>query len=233
MNAPRPTLPGVAVGLVTSLADPDALGRVQVRYPVMGDEVKSAWARIASPMGGADRGLLYRPEPGDEVLLAFEQGLAERPYLLGGLWSRQDRPPDMGDPAEKNNLRVIRSRSGHVLVMDDTESAEKIRLVDKDKARSLQISCADKEILLDNTDSGGVIRIRSANGQVTIAAGEKISVHCTRGDVEVIADTGAVTVTAVNVNVTAKAAMSLKSTTQLEIESAGPVTIKGAIVKIN
>ena len=89
------------------------------------------------------------------------------------------------------------------------------------------------EILLDNTDAGGVIRIRSANGQVTIAAGEKISVHCTRGDVEVIADTGAVTVTAVNVNVTAKAAMSLKSTTQLEIESAGPVTIKGAIVKIN
>ena len=77
---------GIVIGLVTDLADPENLGRVRARYPYLGDEI-SDWARLVTPMAGKDRGVFFRPEVGDEVLVAFELGDVRRPYVLGSLWS--------------------------------------------------------------------------------------------------------------------------------------------------
>ena len=64
---------GIVVGIVTDLEDPDGLGRVQLTYPHLEDQ-KSQWARLVSPMAGAERGTFFRPEVEDEVLVAFEHG---------------------------------------------------------------------------------------------------------------------------------------------------------------
>jgi uncharacterized protein involved in type VI secretion and phage assembly len=83
---------GLVIGLVTQNKDPDNLGRVRVRYPTLGDDVESAWARIAAPGAGSSRGALMIPLVGDEVLVGFEHGDVRRPYVLGALWNGQARP---------------------------------------------------------------------------------------------------------------------------------------------
>ena len=80
------TVRGVVTGLVTNLNDPDNLGRVKVKYAWLG-EVESFWVRMASPAAGGGRGFEMLPEVNDEVLLGFEHGDVQRPYILGVLWN--------------------------------------------------------------------------------------------------------------------------------------------------
>jgi uncharacterized protein involved in type VI secretion and phage assembly len=122
---------GAVIGVVTSVEDPDETGRVRVAYPWLQDDVESPWARIVSFMAGGDRGAVFRPEVGDEVLVVFEHGDMRRPYVLGGLWNGSDAmPEDRGADAD-NNIRLIKSRSGHTIVFDDSDGSEVITVNDK------------------------------------------------------------------------------------------------------
>jgi uncharacterized protein involved in type VI secretion and phage assembly len=60
-------------------------GRVVVEYRSIDDHLESAWAPIASPMSGKGRGALFMPEPGDEALIAFQDGKLDSPYVWGFL----------------------------------------------------------------------------------------------------------------------------------------------------
>jgi uncharacterized protein involved in type VI secretion and phage assembly len=110
---------GVMVGIVTDNQDPEGLGRVRVRFPWLSQDDASHWARIAVGMAGKDRGMFFLPEVDDEVLVAFEHGRPEYAYVLGALWNGKDTPPTANADG-KNNLRMLRSRSGHEIVLDDT-----------------------------------------------------------------------------------------------------------------
>ena len=105
---------GVVVGVVTNTQDPAGLGRVKVKFPWLSDSEESFWARVATPMAGKGRGFYFLPEVEDEVLMAFEHGDARFPYVLGALWNGQDKPPESNEDG-KNNIRSIKSRSGHVI----------------------------------------------------------------------------------------------------------------------
>ena len=86
----RPRWYGVYLGLVTDLNDPDGQGRVKVSCrgrPDPGGGAYEAWARLATLMGGDNRGTWFVPDIDDEVLVAFEGGDPRRPYVLGGLWN--------------------------------------------------------------------------------------------------------------------------------------------------
>ena len=83
----------LVIGLVTNNRDPDNLARVRVKYPTLDEKSESAWARIVSvgagPKGG---GQLMLPQPDDEVLVGFENGNPDRPYVIGALWNGKDKP---------------------------------------------------------------------------------------------------------------------------------------------
>jgi len=182
---------GVVIGIVTDLEDEEGLGRVKVRYPTLDDQ-QSDWARLVVPMAGANRGTFFRPEKDDEVLVAFELGNPRRPYILGSLWSRPDKPPrDDGKPKE-NNWRFIQSRSGHRILLDDTRDKERIEIQDKDGTR---------RVLIDS------------------AAG-KIRIVCDAGDVEVEAPSGAVKVQAATVEIKASGTMAIEAGGALTIKGA-------------
>ena len=84
---------GVVIGLVTNNQDPDGQGRVKVKFPWLSDDQESNWARLAMPMAGKNRGLFLLPEVGDEVLVMFEQGDVNHPYVIGAVWNGADTPP--------------------------------------------------------------------------------------------------------------------------------------------
>lgn len=157
---------GVVVGLVTNNRDPDGLGRIKVKYPGLDDLDESPWVRIASPMAGQQRGFYALPEINDEVLIVFEQGNIHRPYLLGMLWNGPDKPPkpnrEVVGSDGKVNQRIIRSRSGHQITLDDTAGQEKVIISDK----------GGNTITMTQT----TMSIKAA-GNLDIEAGGKITIH--------------------------------------------------------
>ncbi|MFI9627605.1 VgrG-related protein [Streptomyces sp. NPDC052042] len=82
---------GLVNGTVTDTQDPEGSGRVRVRFPWLSDEYASDWARTAQS-GGTSGGEAFIPEVGDEVLVGFEHGHLDRPYVLAGLYNGKDRP---------------------------------------------------------------------------------------------------------------------------------------------
>ena len=200
---PEARLYGVTVGVVTNNQDPDGLGRVKVKLPWLSDDVESHWARVVTPMAGNDRGLFFLPEVDDEVLVAFEHGSPEFPYVLGALWNGKDKAPESNDDGE-NNMRTIKSRSGHVVRLDDTDGSEKIEIVDGSGANSIVISTADNTITI------------TADADITIESGSGKLILSGNG-IEIKSQTG--------VKVEAGANMDLKASGQLNI--------KGSTVNIN
>ncbi|BAY14140.1 phage baseplate assembly protein V [Calothrix sp. NIES-2098] len=170
---------GVTVGIVTNNKDPDGLGRVKVRFPWLWDEQKnigvdSHWARVLAPMAGNNRGLYFLPEVEDEVLVAFEHGLAEFPYILGGLWNGKDNQPENNNNGQ-NNKRTIKSRSGHIISFDDTNDKGKIEIVDSLGNNSITISTDDNAIAI--VCKTGKLKL-SAEG-IEISSGAGIDIKAT------------------------------------------------------
>ena len=79
-------------------------------------------------MGGNNRGSWFIPDVDDEVLVAFEAGDPRRPYVVGGLWNGSDAPPESMDGAGKNYQKVLRSRNGVKITLDDRTGQEKLIL---------------------------------------------------------------------------------------------------------
>jgi uncharacterized protein involved in type VI secretion and phage assembly len=120
---------GVYPAIVADLADPDGMGRVKVKLPWSPDpdgDAYEAWARIATLMAGNNRGSWFVPDVEDEVLVGFEGGDPRRPYVLGGLWNGSDAPPESMDGAGKNDKKVIRSRNGVRITLDDQDGQEQL-----------------------------------------------------------------------------------------------------------
>ena len=96
---------------------------MKVKFPWLAND-ESAWARLAVPMAGAGRGFYFIPEVNDEVLVAFEQGDINRPYVIGCVWNGRDAPPEPAskvvDASGKVNQRILKSRLGHTITIDDS-----------------------------------------------------------------------------------------------------------------
>src|SRR5204862_7721429 len=124
---------------------PDKHGRVKVRFPWLSNDDESRWARVAATMAGNDRGVYLLPEVEDEVLVAFEHGDISFPYVVGSLWNGKDAPPATNDDG-KNNIRVIKSRSGHVVRLNDEDGKETIEIIDKSEKNSIVIDTAKNTV---------------------------------------------------------------------------------------
>jgi phage protein D/phage baseplate assembly protein gpV len=161
---------GVAIGIVTNNDDPDALGRVKVKYPWFSDELESDWVRVSAPSAGEERGILFTPEINDEVLVAFDHGDSGRPFVIGGLWNGKDKIP-AGTAAvvsdQKVNQRIIRSRSGHLVILDDTDGKEQIIVQDKTEKNSIVINSSENTMTL------------LTDGNMIFEAGKDILMKCT------------------------------------------------------
>jgi uncharacterized protein involved in type VI secretion and phage assembly len=195
---------GVMVGIVLDNRDPQGLGRVKVKFPSLSDDPVGHWARLGALMAGKDRGTFFLPEVGDEVLAVFEQGDISRPYVIGALWNGQDAPPDTNANGQ-NNLRFLKSRSGHLVRFDDTSGAEKIEIIDKSGNNKVVIDTATNTLTLQSDKD---IRIEAAKGKITLNA-QKIEINSS-------ADT----------KVQGQGGLSLDG-------SPGNTTIKGTMVDIN
>lgn len=228
---------GVVTGLVTNLNDPDNLGRVKVKYDWLGDNVESDWVWIASPMGGAERGFFYLPEINDEVLIAFEHGDIHRPYIVGSLWNSKDKPPKPNSEVVgggKVNERIIKSRSGHVVIFDDSDGQEKIIIRDKTEKNEIEIDSSQNSMTI-KVDGDFTVE---AQGKITLKSTQDMTLESqangkvkTTGNLNVEA-TGNGTVKGTQLTLEGTAMAALKAPT-VSVEGSAMAEIKGGLVKIN
>ncbi len=206
-------LRGVYLAVVTANTDEggDSKYQLKVKYPWMpssggqGAEDESHWARIAVPMAGKERGSYFLPEVDDQVLVVFENGEIRRPIVIGALWSEQQKPPEVNADG-KNNFRVIKSRSGHRLIFDDTEGAERVILVDSTKKNKVVLDTANKTVTVESAD--GDIEIKASKG--ALLHGQDVNVTTT-GTLKGKGNTKLVVATKASINVKASGNVNLKA----------------------
>ena len=121
----RMPLAETQMATVLSNADPHGAGRVQVRMNWQTDNMRTSWVRVMTPDGGgskdvkSNRGFVFIPEVGDQVLLGFRHGDPARPYVLGSLFNGTT-----GNGGGSNNsIKSLKTRSGiSVILNDDNKS---------------------------------------------------------------------------------------------------------------
>ncbi|MEK4851465.1 phage baseplate assembly protein V [Paenibacillus sp. FSL H7-0756] len=218
---------GVMVGIVinndsANHADKPGPGRVKVKIPLMGMP-ESNWARMASWMAGKERGAFCLPEVEDEVLVAFENGDVNRPYIIGSLWNGKDIPPETNKDG-KNNIRLFKSRSGHVLQFADTKGEESITLT---SAKGHVIKLDDKggaeQIHISDKSGKNRIILDSKANKVSVSAG---------ADIEISAG-GKLSLSAKSIAMKSSAGTTIEASAGMEVKAAASMTIKGSVVNIN
>ena len=138
------------VARVIGNADPDGKGRVQVQMNWQTGNMRTGWIRVMTPDGGGsenvptNRGFVFIPEVGDHVLVGFRHGDPNRPYVMGSLFNGRT---GVGGFAE-NHLKSIRTRSGHVIELDDAPSSLGITIKDN-KGNSVHIDSAEDSIVVN------------------------------------------------------------------------------------
>jgi uncharacterized protein involved in type VI secretion and phage assembly len=170
---------GVFPAQVLDVKDPDNQGRVMITLPWAPDAKGGryeAWARLATLFGGNNRGSWFIPDVGDEVLVAFEQGDARRPYVLGGLWNGRDKAPESMDGAGKNFKKVLRSRNGVKLTLDDQDGQEKLVL---ETPGGQRITLKDGPGTVEIVDSNGNSVKLEPTG-ITVTASAKVTVNASQ-----------------------------------------------------
>lgn len=227
-SMPSEQLSGVWNAIVTNNKDPENLGRVKLKFPHREGELESDWVRVATMMAGNDRGSLFIPEVNDEVLVSFLMGRLDQPVVIGSLWSKKDKPP-AGE--ENNNIRKIKTKSGHEITFNDKAGDEAITIKTK-KGHSIVLSDKDGSIKAATADSQHSMELDQTGKKVTVLSGTS-KVELTSSGNVTISGNGSLTVKGTEVKVEATASMSLKAAGMLDIKSDGLINIKGSMVKIN
>ncbi|MET7970995.1 phage baseplate assembly protein V [Micromonospora sp. NPDC005305] len=164
---------GLYPAIVTDIVDPDRLGRIQVRYPWLGDadaDVR-AWATLLTPYADDNQGFLALPEVGTQVVVGFEAGALRRPYVVGSCWNGRETMPVT--PTRPNDRRVIKTRSGSLLEFDDNAAGSKVTL-QTENGHQVVLDEASRQLSVTHQD-GSTVTFTAA-GQIQVRANATVEV---------------------------------------------------------
>ena len=173
----RMPLAETQMATVLSNADPEGKGRVRVRMNWQTDGMQTGWVRVMTPDGGSssdvksNRGFVFIPEVGDQVLLGFRHGDPARPYVLGSLFNGTTGRGGL----EGNHMKSLTTRSGHTIKLNDSLSSLGITIKDI-KGNSIHIDSVGDDIIIN------------AKRNITINAGETFTVNAREMEVNIDRD---------------------------------------------
>jgi uncharacterized protein involved in type VI secretion and phage assembly len=171
---------------VTDNRDPQNSGRVKVRISLPGRKSYEGWARVSTLMAGKNKGSWFMPDVNDEVLVAFGADTARSSYVVGGLWSGANRPPET--MVAGNYKKLLCSRNGVTIALDDEEGQESF-IVETPGGQKLTLK--DGPGSVEIADSNGNSVTLEARG-ITVNASAKITINASTVEIS----SGVVTVNA-------------------------------------
>ena len=203
--------------------DPKKLGRIKVQLPWQRNTGKTTpWIRVATTHAGADHGVYFTPEVGDEVMVLFEGGNAERPYVTHALYNSTNKPnTEWADP--NNNTKALRTRSGHEIALIDENGKEFIRIKDKNQ-NLIEIDTANNNL---NITAGSDVTISANN--INLKAGNNVNIEA-KNNIVVTAQEEAIAINAKqNVAIeSSDAEVGLTAKTTANIQSSDEVSIRAS-----
>ena len=206
---------GIAPGIVKDNFNLLSEGRVEVK--ISSHPEFNPHARIVGLGGGSDRGFVWAPQVGDEVLVAFNKNDHRDAYILGGLWSTTVRPP-VTLPTDFITKRVIKtgvkdSPLAHTIEIDDALQSIKITT-----STSQEITLDPEKIEISTSEGVHTISLNIVNAPPSI----EIS---TLGDITLSAPLGKITLDALELEMSGEVSTS--------ISSEGEVTVEGLMIELN
>jgi len=204
----RATVTNLQTAVVVDNNDPEKLGRVKVKFP-WNDADESPWVRMVTSHAGSERGIVFIPEVGDEVLVGYEFGSPDYPIILGALYNKEESPP--GDTGgENNDIKLIITRGGNKIYLSDKDGDEEIQVAMKDNQNTIVMKASGPSLSIE---SQGDISIKGKN--ITIESQQEFKI---KGGT--------------NLNVESGANYKAKGGAMVEIEGA-MVTVKGNPIQLN
>ncbi|EPD58787.1 MULTISPECIES: VgrG-related protein [unclassified Streptomyces] len=204
-SAPR--LPSVANALVTDVNDPLKQGRVRLQFPWLDDTYVSDWTRTVQ-MGGLGGGGIFPLDVNDEVLVAFDRGALDHPFVIGGLYNGRDKPTVVSDVPLHDTVRkkasrhTVSDRDGNRMDLLSQKTGGRkqgVRLISGDKALTINLDRTKTEIVIDS------------KGSVTIKGSRSVSVEA-----------------GTDLTLSARRALTIKSGGPLSIQGGGMVNVRAA-----
>lgn len=222
---------GVVPGTVKDVKDPDSQGRVLVSFPWLPGDNDSYWAPVATLMTGGGRGSWFMPEVDDEVLVAFEHGNVDQPYIVGYLWNGVQKPPDGGG----QSVRRIKTVSGHVLEFHDEDGAHKI-LLKSNGGQQVELDDSSNTITIKTSGgeqvqlSPGQLEADAASGKIVIDSSGVTVTHS--GDVSVTCNSASVTAES-SAQVTAGTDVSVTAGASASVTAGATLTLTAPVATID
>ncbi len=199
---------GVVSGRVINDLDPLTLGRVQVQLPAIDSVDFSPWARVAVLMAGPLSGTYFIPNIGDEVLVAFEQGDVNAPYVIGSLWSAMSPPPL---PSPVPQIRMIKTLAQNQIMVTEVPPSITIQVLST--GQTLLISPTGIQIL----SGANVVNLGPPTGPATV---------------QVLSGSNVINMSPDGVTVTGTPNLNLTASGIVNITGSA-INITGGLVKIN
>lgn len=239
--------------VVTDNEDPDGLGRVRVQFNWQKGTQKTPWIRVVGTHASKERGFYFTPEIEDEVIVDFEQGNPDRPYVSGTVYHGKAKPEWSN---KDNNLKAIKTRSGHSIILNDKDGKEKIEIFDaKDNIITFDTSketitiSSVKKMIFESKD----IEIKASNN-INIQAGKNIEIDAkskisesannvsiaAKSKLDMKGDMGVKMASNMKTEISGKTGAKVSSDvkteiagTMLDLKASTMANLKGALVKIN
>lgn len=211
---------GVVIGVVRSLDDPDQEGRIEVEFPWLAEGERSGWAPIATLMAGGDRGAYFMPEIGDEVLVAFEHGDFDHPFVIGFLWNGAQRPPHSDINPSVRRLRTV---SGHRVEFNDNGGQEQVLIITAGGHRIDMKDTAPASVTI-TTAGRQEVKLNDAPAEVCIktAAGNEIKISDSPPGITLSVPSGMVNINCVQASLSSAAALNVTA----------PMTVFSGVVQV-
>ncbi|AKG43525.1 type IV secretion protein Rhs [Streptomyces xiamenensis] len=204
-------LPSVVIALVTDVADPLEQGRVKLKFPWLDDTYISDWCRVTQ-WGGKGGGGIFPLDVNDEVLVAFDRGAFDHPYVVGGLYNGIDKPTRVKDVPLHDGLKnesarhTLSDRRGNrVDLLSQRPGKNGVRIASGDDRLTIHLDRSETKIIVN---SDGAIEIKG-DGAVSVEAGKNLTLKAGR-----------------KLSLSSGGAMDIKSTGALTIEGLGQVGVK-------
>ena len=157
--------------------DPNGLGRIRVQFDwqaQLEDSMMTPWLRMAQPYAGGGKGFSFIPEIGEEVMIDFEGGNAERPYVKGTLYNGVGDVDGawVANSNSANQVKAIRTRNGHTIEIHDEGNDGYIRIYDNEKENYILTFSTDRKLIM--LESTGNIELYAKN-DIIMHAGHDIN----------------------------------------------------------
>lgn len=243
---------GAVLGIVAANYDQNMPGRICVTVPVRDEFANQLkWARVAAPYSGKKWGQYFLPEVGDQVILIFEDGNIEKPYIIGCI-SKDNDQLLRNAVSEKNVNKCITTRNGSRVSFEDDEnesgSKDKITVATAGNAHSFLLDNENQKMVLTDKENNCHLEMGTKDGSIQLTASKsltikvgsniQITMNGNNGSVHIQADKFTVAASKnINLEATGNARVSgqqtmIEATTSLKNSSSGILTLEGKPIKI-